>query len=451
METSMRRLILALPLALAACGSYSPDRFAATATGFVSHQLCSAVFVSGLDADRFYAAAIEPTLSPLGGLVSHAVDRNAATVTARLAGVEARAVYRGPYGCLLDLPPRRAFAPIGPSVAAAAPIVEPADPRLRAALDAEFAPQPGRATSAVVIMHDGRIVAERYAAGYGVATPLHGWSATKSVTNALLGILARQGRIAIDAAAPVPEWADRDDPRHAITIDQLLRMTSGLDIGDSLEAGFASAFDPAAQMLFGRRDMAGWAAQGKLAARPGTRWTYTDGNTMILSRIIRDQAGGDAAATLAFARRELFDKLGMAGVTLEFDGAGSPLGGSHMYAPARAWARFGQLYLDDGVANGERLLPPGWIEASSRPTPEADRYGYGAGFWTNRGDGAGARWRIEAGMPADAFMARGSFGQYVVIVPSARLVVARLGTFHTRYGDIDAMNRLVAAAVAATR
>jgi CubicO group peptidase (beta-lactamase class C family) len=122
-----------------------------------------------------------------------------------------------------------------------------------------------------------------------------------------------------------------------------------------------------------------------------------------------------------------------------------------MYAPARAWARFGQLYLDDGIANGERLLPPGWVEAASRPTPEADQFGYGAGFWTNRGTGAGARTRVEAGMPADSFMARGSFGQYVVIVPSSRLVIARFGTFHTRYGDIDAMSRLVAYVVAAVR
>jgi CubicO group peptidase (beta-lactamase class C family) len=447
----MRPFILALPLLLAACGSYSPDRFATTATGFVSHQLCSAVFVSGLDGERFYGEAIAPTLSPLGGLVSHRVDRDAGTVTARLGGIEARAVYRASYGCTLDLPPPPAFGPMGPSVAAPASVVEPAAPALRAILDREFAPTPDRAPSALVILQDGRIVAERYAPGFGVTTPVHGWSATKSVTNALLGILVRQGRISMDAAAPVPEWADQGDPRHAITIDQLLRMTSGLDIGDSLDAGFLSGFDPAAQMLFGRRDMAGWAAQGALAAPPGTRWTYTDGNTLILSRIIRDQAGGDAAATLAFARAELFDKTGMAGATLEFDGAGTPLGGSHMYAPARARARFGQLYLDDGMAGGQRLLPPGWVEAAARATPAADRFGYGAGFWTNRGGGEGAQWRIDRGMPADAFMARGSFGQYVVIVPSARLVIARFGTFHTRYGDIDAMNRLVADTVAALR
>ncbi len=447
----MRRFVLALPLVLAACGSYSPGRFAATATGFVSHQLCSAVFVSGLDGDRFYAEAIAPTLAPFDGLVSHRVDPAAATVTARLAGVEARAVYREPYGCQLDLAPPPGFGPMAASKAAPAPVVEPSDPALRAILDREFAAQADRAPSALVILQDGRIVAERYAPGFGVTTPLHGWSATKSVTNALLGILAHQGRIRVDAAAPVPEWADTDDPRHAITIDHLLRMTSGLDIGDSLEAGFLSGFDPAAQMLFGERDMAGWAAQGRLAAAPGSRWTYTDGNTMILSRIIRDQAGGSAAATLAFARAELFDKLGMAGTTFEVDGAGTPLGGSHMYAPARAWARFGQLYLDDGVADGVRLLPEGWVAAAARATPEADRYGYGAGFWTNSGGGEGAQWRIERGMPEDAFMARGSFGQYVVIVPSARLVIARFGTFHTRYGDIEAMNRLVAATVAALR
>ena len=170
---------------------------------------------------------------------------------------------------------------------------------------------------------------------------------------------------------------------------------------------------------------------------------------MLLARMIRDQVGGDAASVLRFTHRELFDKISMQHVTLEPDGASTPIGSSHMWASARDWARFGQLYLDDGVAGGERVLPEGWADYSARLTPGSETYGYGAGFWTNRGTTGGAAKRIGLGMPPDSFFARGSQGQYIVIVPSARLVIVRLGMAHERYEDIDGVARLVAEAIAA--
>ena len=170
-------------------------------------------------------------------------------------------------------------------------------------------------------------------------------------------------------------------------------------------------------------------------AAPGTAWNYTNGNTILLSKIIRDNTGGDAASVLAFARRELFDKLGMRHVTLEFDAVGTPIGSSHMLASARDWARFGLLYLNDGVVGGERLLPPGWVDYSAAPTPGSERYGYAAGFWTNRGDGEGQRYRIARGIPADAFFAAVPTGQYIIVVPSQRLVVARASAALSRPRD----------------
>ena len=134
---------------------------------------------------------------------------------------------------------------------------------------------------------------------------------------------------------------------------------------------------------------------------------HTQAVVVVHSRIVRDLAGGDAGSTLAFVHRELFDKLGMQHATLEFDAAGTPIGSSHVWAPARDWARLGLLYLNDGVVGGERLLPPGWVDYSARQTPGAEYVGYAAGFWTNRGSGYGASYRIAAGMPADAFKARG--------------------------------------------
>ena len=442
-------------------GCSSLDRATDVATGYVSHQLCSATFVTKVEPEQFYREAIAPILSPAGSLSSHQVDRERAQVTSGFAGIaEARAVDRGPLGCLVlhGAPPAPvALTPQTPAPAllpdiAGPEIVEPRQPSLKLALDRAFAENtspPYRNTKAVVVVREGRVIAERYAPGYGIDTQMMGWSATKSVTNALIGILVRQGKLPVDGPAPIAAWADPKDPRHAISIDNLLRMNSGLDIGDSLTARASTAFDPTAYMVFGVRDMAAFAEKAPIKAAPGTVWNYTNGNTLLLSRIIRDNAGGDAASTLAFARRELFDKLGMRHVTLEFDATGTPIGASHMLASARDWARFGLLYLNDGVAGGERLLPPGWVDYSAAATPGSERFGYAAGFWTNRGEGEGQRYRIAHGVPADAFFARGANGQYVIVVPSQRLVVVRLGPAFTARDDMDVVARLVADVMAA--
>ena len=152
---------------------------------------------------------------------------------------------------------------------------------------------------------------------------------------------------------------------------------------------------------------------------------------------------------LRFARTELFDPLGMHNVTLEFDAAGTPEGSSQMLAPARDWARFGLLYLNDGVVGGKRILPEGWVNYSASPTPNA-WVGYGAGFWTNLGDSFGATYRIEHGWPRDAFFAKGTIGQYVIVIPSERLVIVRLGRSPNWPPDADGVFDLVSDVVAAT-
>jgi hypothetical protein len=454
-------LLTAASSALAGCGGVG--RAPGVAAGFVSHQLCSGVFVSGQDPDAYYSQAIAPSLSVADPLVHRAVDQVNSEVTASFAGLATRrAVYRGATGCVLQSAgdPGPTVAALPPPAASLIPpiagpaVVEPADPALNAALDHAFAEPdrpPHRWTKAVVIVQDGRVVAERYATGYGVDTPIHGWSMTKSVTNALVGVLVREGRLDIHAPAPVAAWASPSDPRHAITADSMLRMASGLDMGQSLTDGFGEAFDPTAHMVFDTHDMAAFAEAAPTIAPPGGKWRYANGNYLVLSQIIRDRAGGDAASTLRFIHAELFDKLGMSHATLEFDGAGTPIGASHMWAPARDWARFGMLYLNDGVVGGQRILPAGWVDYSARLTPGSEDYGYGAGFWTNRGRSQAAKRRIAAGMPADSFMARGSQGQAIVVIPSLRLVIVRLGMSYTPSGDIVALERLVADTVAAVK
>jgi CubicO group peptidase (beta-lactamase class C family) len=335
---------------------------------------------------------------------------------------------------------------------AGASVVAPANPQLATALDRAFAePErpPLRHTRAVVVVKDGRVVAERYADGYGIDTPILGFSATKSVISALTGILVRRGALTLDAPAPVPAWRGAGDPRGAITVDHLLRHTAGLALGSSLQASLGSALEPVNRMKFLESDMAGYAERVGLATPPGSAWNYNDGNTVILSRLIRNATGGRPADVMRFARQELFTPLGMRNVTIEFDASGNPEGSSQMLASARDWARFGMLYLNDGVVGGKRILPEGWVTYSASPTPNA-WVGYGAGFWTNLGDSFGASYRIEHGWPRDAFFAKGTIGQYVIIVPSERLVIVRLGRSPNWPPQADGVFELVRDVVAAT-
>jgi CubicO group peptidase (beta-lactamase class C family) len=302
-------------------------------------------------------------------------------VTTTIAGgFGSRAVFRDDLGCLVvhgEATPEVALSKDRSELAPSAPpllpeiagpeVVEPGDAAMQAALDRAFA-EPGRAprrlTKAIVVVRDGRVIAERYAPGYGVDTPLLGNSMTKSMTSALIGILVRQRRLAVNRPAPVPAWRDPGDPRHAITIDNLLRQNSGLDIDET-----GSGFDPVSRMLMLEEDMAAFAEAAPLAAPSGSRWRYTSGNYIILSHIVRDAVGGNAEAVLRFARRELFDPLGMRSATLEFDATGTPAGSTFMFASARDWARLGMLYIDDGVISGHRILPRGGRAIRPRPRP----------------------------------------------------------------------------------
>jgi hypothetical protein len=261
------------------------------------------------------------------------------------------------------------------------------------------------------------------------------------VVNALLGILTLQGRISPSLPAPVPEWRAATDPRHEIEVEHLMRMTTGLALDET-----NSGFDPSSQTIYLHNDMAGFAVKAAMIAPPGTRWAYSSPSTQILARIIRDITGGPEQ-TLAFAWRELFNPLGMRTVTLEFDGAGTLQASTYMLASARDWARFGLLYLNDGIVGGKRILHEDWVDFSAAATLNTD---YGAGFWTNRSEHPYAKGRVRLGIPRDAFFASGDLGQRVVILPSQHMVIVRLGDAVDPTGDIRGFGRLVKEAIAAT-
>ena len=456
----MRRFSLSVTLVLAAltlsgCAVLRPDRALRTATGTVAHDLCSETFVSGLDP----ATTFEESVAPRPGLrwiswtMHYDVDRERREVTASVAGILAsRAVHRGRWGCVLvhdDAPFEPPAPKASPEMPALLPftvdatVVTPRDARLQAALDAAFT-EPAdrrRQTKAVVILHRGQVIAERYAPGYGVDTPILGFSMTKSVVNALVGILVRDGKLSPTEPAPFASWHTGDDPRRTVTVEHLMRMNSGLALDET-----GSGFDPSNHMFYLHGDMAAYAQAARLVAEPGQRWFYSSASTHLLARMVRDAAGGTAQAVQGYVERELFQPLGMRSATLEMDTTGTPVGGHYMLASARDWAKFGQLYLQDGMAGNRRLLPQGWVAFSTTATPGTN---YGAGWWTAGCTPSAGAVCVDTGLPRGAYTALGNLGQRVAVIPSHELVIVRLGRSHGHGFDVQGFRELVSAAMAA--
>jgi CubicO group peptidase (beta-lactamase class C family) len=459
----MRRVligvVLVAALVIAAFYAFGGDMLIRIASGATSQNICSKTFVSGIAADEVYAQDMQP--EPGMGLIDWAlryhVDSNAKSVRTSLFGslFQTVSIYRDGYGCALAhegssklrLPPPNATdAPALLPPIAGAEIVVPGDAGLRRALDnafAEPASGPRRWTQAVVVVHAGRVIAERYAPGYGVDTPLLSHSIAKSVMNALVGILAREGKLSASSIAPIAHWQSDGDAGDAVSVDQLLRMSSGLPLDEGIGPG------PSQRMWFVEPDTAKFALAQPLTAAPGSRWAYSNLGYAVLSRMVGDAIGGGPAEIAAFAQRELFAPLGMRHAVMEFDGAGTVSGSNAMFATAREWAQFGLLYLNDGVVGGRRMFPEGWASYSAKPTLDT---AYGAGFWLNNPTSKTIPvWDVPWGMPgapADAYFARGYLGQYVVIIPSEKLVIVRFGSSHSGGGDIKGTGALVREVIA---
>jgi CubicO group peptidase (beta-lactamase class C family) len=273
-------------------------------------------------------------------------------------------------------------------------------------------------TRAVVVVYDGRIVAEQYAPGFDKNTVMLGWSVSKSLTSALIGVLVKEGRLDPDAPAPVPEWKGTD--KEKITLKHLLQQTSGL----AFEEAYAKPSE-VTNMLFKRGDMAAFTANRPLKHQPGTVFNYCSGNSNILSRIIRHVVGEQDY--VAFPYQSLFHKLNMYSMLLEPDASGTFIGSSYSYATARDLARFGLLYYNNGVWNGEQILPAGWVQESIRPFAADKRQHYGYQFRLNGFSEKDLTKRWYSDVPADMFFADGYGGQNIYIIPSKKLVVVRTG------------------------
>jgi CubicO group peptidase (beta-lactamase class C family) len=296
-------------------------------------------------------------------------------------------------------------------------------------------------TYAVAVVHHGRLVAERYggalehwdaaAEPVEATTRLLSWSMAKSVLHAAVGILVGDGRLRLDARAPVPAWDG--DERRAITLDDLLAMRDGLAFAEDYEdAGRSDVIE----MLFGsgQHDVAGYAEARPPAHPPGEVFNYSSGTSNIVAAIVGRTVGA-GQATVDFLHERLFAPIGMTSAQPRLDGAGTFVGSSYLYASAQDYARFGLLYLRDGVWDGRRLLPEGWVDRARthRSTDPTDGRGYGSHWWVEPGDRRGT------------FRASGYDGQSIVCVPALDLVVVRLGKSPGEQSDrlVDWRNEVV--------
>jgi CubicO group peptidase (beta-lactamase class C family) len=289
---------------------------------------------------------------------------------------------------------------------------------LQAVFDETFAtPQPATTerTDALLVATRGRILKEHYRDGLEASGQRPSWSMAKSILHAAVGVLARDGRIDVTEPAGVPEWP-AGDPRAAITLDSLLHMTPGLRFREDYVDGDVS---DVIKMLFrpGAEDMAAFAASYPMDHAPDTVFNYSSGTTNIISAAVGRRVGG-GDAYLAFLRRELFDRIGMTSAEPRLDASGTWIASSYCYCTPRDFARFGLLHLRDGVWDGERLLPPGWVDYARTPGPaqpeEDDGRGYGAHWWLLNDD-------------LGTFFAAGYVGQYIMVSPALDLIIVRNG------------------------
>jgi CubicO group peptidase (beta-lactamase class C family) len=286
-------------------------------------------------------------------------------------------------------------------------------------------------TAAVAVVYKGELIAEKYASDLGITpdTRIWGWSMTKSIMNAMAGVLTKQKKLDINASAPVDMWLQ--DKRRDITISDLLQMSSGLkweeDYGD---------VSPVTKMLYRSNDCYKVAIDVPYEKKPGTEWKYSSGTSNILSGIMRHLIGNEQAYH-ELPYRGIFNKVGMASMILETDAAGNFIGSSYSNATARDWARFGLLYLNDGVWKGDTILPKGWVAYTRTPAP-ASKGEYGAQFWLNRS-------KTLPDAPEDMFSCEGHRGQRVFIIPSRKLVVVRLGFAETGFDHNQFLKEILAA------
>ena len=411
-------LALATPASAAEPTTYQR----ALAAGYKASFLCSGIFNAGrtqAQVEALELTGIYPEYQPLVTSLPAVVEAATRSVSVLFDDTLAprRAEWWQGLGCTTlaigattPLPDRNLSQP-PPAPSDALPLR--LDRRLRLLGEQAFTGGYGAdsRSTGLVIIQDGRILAERYGPGFGPDVSNRTWSVAKSMAGTLTGIAVRQGLLRAPDPAPVPEWQAAGDPRKAITLDNLLRMASGLHsdtAGNRTDA-----------LYTGATTVTGETTHWPIEAAPGSRFRYANNDTLLAVRSLR-AALNDDQRYLAFPRTELFDRIGMRHTVAETDWAGNFILSSQVWSTARDLARLGMLWLNDGVWAGERILPEGWVKYMTTPSgPQpATGPGYGATLWL---------FGPEQGLPEGSYAAQGNRGQYIMVVPSKRLVIVRRG------------------------
>jgi len=423
--------------------------------------MASAVFITGLDPD-FAAENVGYFTAPYAErakLGKPVIDRvNKAVHVTLPNGVTRTAVYLGDQGCVTlprgqtsvnfkpvtvkrGLPAANTQAwPMG-DVLPNEPLPSPLNAaKLKQALDAAFATPEGLA-AAFAVTWKGRLIGERYAQGITAQTPLESWSMGKSVTATFLGILMKQGVYTLEQPAPIPEWQSPGDPRAKIRIVDLVHMASGLRIRAPQDPDFDPKLGYADHVYLytGSGNMFHYAATRPLQWPPGAVGRYHNTDPVLVNYLVRLAVEKRGEEYLSFPQRALFDKIGIRTMIIETDVEGNFLTQGYDYGSARDWARLGNLYLQDGVWNGERILPEGFVKFVSTVAPAwaADnRHTYGGFFWINND--------LRFPLPKDAYFMAGAGGQMTIIIPSHDLVVVRMGHFKGDVPGAADLNRALA-------
>lgn len=400
-----------------------------TAAGIAAKTACSNYYVAGLDKQRIFDDVV--VYSAVANYIDYEYDEQRKRVTANMAGMaSAVAQYRQGLGCALDFPEYTAldnltFADI-PVSSAPWPLGDSAD-NLAADKQQALADilaednELGEDTRALLVVKDGRIIAEAYADGITSQTPLLGWSMGKSVTAILIGNMVLNNLVDVNETKLFPEW--QNDERQHISVKNLLQMSSGLDFDEVYTGG-----SEATVMLFANGSAASLPLLSGMAHEPGKHNMYSSGTTNLLAKLYNDRIGGTEKAISHFYDNVL-RPLNMANFVLEPDDSGVFVGSSYVYGSARDWAKLGQLMLNDGELNGTRIFPQGFTKAATTPNQSENYRAYGYQFWLNSGEDE----LQYKDIPEDAYLMRGSRSQVVMMIPSLNMVIVRLGWSPGRY------------------
>ena len=413
------------------------------ASAYAAKIVCSNVFIAKRDVDEVIRTDLQFREGSAVKFMKIDVDTANRRVGAALLGLFAKryAAYAEGRGCTLvskdEIPDRATIAPLpAPAMADALwptgeRIQRSENRRLQAVLNDSVLQGPGM--RAIVVVHDGRIIAETYGDGFTASTPLLGWSMTKTVNAALVAMVIKDGKLSLDQRALFPQWAG--DARAEISVADLMAMSSGLEWNE--DQGIVT---DSGRLEFLARDAAAFASARALLAAPGTKFHYGSGSSILLARLWQNAIG---AAARTYPQERLFKPLGMTSAVLESDPSGTFLGDAFLYANAHDWARFGEFLRLGGQWDGQQILPSGFVDYMRSPVPASDE-GHGPVY------GRGQLW-LAAGLgfslPADAFMLNGILRQTITIIPSHRLVILRMGLTREDIGYSNA--KLLQAIVAA--